>query len=75
MIGKQQSTRFFCFVASFIEYTVDSWIFSFTSAKAKNRAEMDWSAIGLNVAEEAGIDISKDLNKNYKAIEDAKKVQ
>jgi hypothetical protein len=48
---------------------------SFTSAKAKNRAEMDWSAIGLNVAEEAGIDISKDLNKNYKAIEDSKKVQ
>lgn len=50
-----------------------SSIISFTSAKAKNRAEMDWSAIGLNVAEEAGIDISKDLNKNYKAIEDAKK--
>lgn len=45
----------------------------FTSAKAKNRTDMDWSAIGLNVAEDAGIDISKDLQKNYQAIEDAKK--
>jgi len=45
----------------------------FTAAKAKNRAEMDWSAIGLNVAEDAGIDITKDLQKNYELIEDAKK--
>lgn len=27
----------------------------FTSAKAKGRAEFDWSAIGISVAEDAGL--------------------
>lgn len=37
----------------------------FTSAKAKGRHDMDWSAIGMSVAEDAGIDITKDLAKNF----------
>ena len=36
----------------------------FTSAKAKGRDGFDWSAIGLNSAEDAGIDISNDLERN-----------
>ena len=36
----------------------------FTSAKAKGRSEFDWSAIGLGCAEDAGIDISKDIERN-----------
>jgi len=41
----------------------------FTSAKAKGRGAMDWSAIGLNIAEDAGLDISKDLARNKEAVE------
>lgn len=36
----------------------------YTSAKAKDRQSLDWSAIGLNIAEDAGIDISSDLKRN-----------
>ena len=43
----------------------------FTSAKARGRADFDWSAIGLSCAEDAGIDISKDLEKNYAYLKDA----
>jgi len=42
----------------------------YTASKAKGRSEFDWSAIGLAVAEDAGIDISKDLSRT---IEDVKK--
>lgn len=33
----------------------------YTSAKAKGRSDFDWSAIGLSVAEDAGIDVSDDV--------------
>jgi hypothetical protein len=41
----------------------------YTSAKAKGRHEFDWSAIGLNAAEDAGIDVSSDIQRNKTAIE------
>lgn len=31
----------------------------FTSAKARGRGQMDWSAIGMNIGEDAGIDMKK----------------
>lgn len=46
----------------------------FTSAKAKGRDAFDWSAIGLNSAEDAGIDISKDIEKNLGFIASDKKL-
>jgi hypothetical protein len=30
----------------------------YTSAKARGRGDFDWSAIGLSIAEDAGIDVS-----------------
>lgn len=42
----------------------------FSSAKAKNRSEFDWSAIGLNIAEDAGIDVSKDIQRTIKDIKE-----
>ena len=33
----------------------------YTSAKAKGRSDFDCSAIGLSVAEDAGIDVSDDV--------------
>ena len=44
----------------------------FTSAKAKGRSEFDWSAIGLGCAEDAGIDISEDIQRNMKLVEESK---
>ena len=44
----------------------------FTSAKAKGRSEFDWSAIGLGCAEDAGIDIGKDIERNKQLIEKSK---
>lgn len=44
----------------------------FTSAKAKGRSEFDWSAIGLGCAEDAGIDISEDIRRNKKLVEESK---
>ena len=38
----------------------------YTSAKAKGRGDLDWSAIGLSVSEDAGIDVSKELAQNIK---------
>ena len=46
----------------------------FTSAKAKGRQDFDWSAIGLNCAEDAGIDISADIEKNRRLVEESKRV-
>ena len=40
----------------------------YTSAKAKGRGDYDWSAIGLNVAEDAGIDIKQDIIRIEKDI-------
>jgi hypothetical protein len=40
----------------------------FTSAKAKGRGQMDWSAIGMNVSEDAGINMKNDLERNAKAV-------
>ena len=41
----------------------------YTSAMAKERSDFDWSAIGLNVAEDAGIDVSSDIKRNKEAVE------
>jgi 3-hydroxyisobutyrate dehydrogenase-like beta-hydroxyacid dehydrogenase len=41
----------------------------FLSAKAKGRAGFDWSGIGLNVAEDAGINIGKDLERNAQLVQ------
>jgi hypothetical protein len=41
---------------------------SYTSAKAKGRENFDWSAIGLNVAEDAGIDVKADIQKNLDSL-------
>ena len=40
----------------------------FTSAKAKGRSLFDWSAIGLGIAEDAGIDVQKDVNRTSKDV-------
>lgn len=42
----------------------------YTSAKAKGRADFDWSAIGLGAAEDAGIDVSADVARNRKDCQD-----
>lgn len=42
----------------------------YTSAKAKGRKDFDWSAIGLSVAEDAGIDVSKDVARTEKDVKD-----
>ena len=44
----------------------------YLTARAKGRAELDWSAIGLNASEDAGVDISKSLAENLAAVEAAK---
>ena len=40
------------------------FIIRYVSAKAKGRADLDWSAIGMDIAEDAGIDVSKDVARN-----------
>lgn len=40
----------------------------FTSAKAKGRGDFDWSAIGLNIAEDAGLDVREDVKRNEDAV-------
>ena len=40
------------------------------SAKAKGRADLDWSAIGMDIAEDAGIDVSKDVARNKKDVQE-----
>lgn len=40
----------------------------YTSARAKGRAALDWSAIGLNAAEDAGIDVSADISRNARDV-------
>lgn len=40
----------------------------FLSAKAKGRQAYDWSAIGLNISEDAGINIQHAIEKNLKDI-------
>jgi hypothetical protein len=42
----------------------------FTSSKAKGRADFDWSAIGLSVSEDAGINVNKEINQNKKDIKE-----
>ena len=44
----------------------------FTSAKARGRGEFDWSAIGLSVAEDAGVDVTNDAKRNIKDIKDGR---
>jgi 3-hydroxyisobutyrate dehydrogenase-like beta-hydroxyacid dehydrogenase len=40
----------------------------FTSAKARGRGQMDWSAIGMSVGEDAGIEMQSDIDRNSKAV-------
>ena len=42
----------------------------YVSAKAKGRADLDWSAIGMDIAEDAGIDVSKDVARNKKDVKE-----
>lgn len=42
----------------------------FTSAKARGRGQMDWSAIGMNIGEDAGIDMKNDIDRNAQAVRD-----
>ena len=42
----------------------------YVSAKAKGRADMDWSAIGLSVAEDAGIDVSEAVARNERDVKE-----
>jgi len=44
----------------------------FTSAKARGRGDFDWSAIGLSVAEDAGVDVAKDVERNIEDIRDGR---
>lgn len=37
-----------------------------------SRSQLDWSAIGMSVAEDAGIDIEEDLAINYQNVRDGK---
>jgi 3-hydroxyisobutyrate dehydrogenase-like beta-hydroxyacid dehydrogenase len=38
----------------------------FTSSKARGRQNMDWSAVAMSTAEDSGIDISADLERNFR---------
>jgi hypothetical protein len=40
---------------------------------AKGRVGLDWSAVGLAAAEDAGIDVSTDLKKNLEHLATDKK--
>lgn len=42
----------------------------YTSAKARGRGDFDWSAIGLSIAEDAGIDVSKDVARTRKDVDE-----
>ena len=42
----------------------------FTSAKAKGRGDFDWSGVGLNIAEDAGIDVTADIERSEKDVKD-----
>ena len=45
------------------------------SSKARGRGNMDWSAIGLSAAEDAGINIDKDLQRNIEDVKNNNKYQ
>ena len=40
----------------------------FTSAMSKGRQNLDWSALGLGASENAGIDVSKDIEESAKGL-------
>lgn len=44
----------------------------YVSAKAKGRADLDWSAIGMDISEAAGIDVSKDVDRNIQDVKDGR---
>eukprot|EP01038_Epipyxis_sp_PR26KG_P007328 gene7328-9988_t len=62
----QQAAREVNAPMPFLSVLLDRYV----SATAKGRADFDWSAIGLSVAEDAGIDVSEDVKRNQKDIED-----
>eukprot|EP01034_Spumella_vulgaris_P022427 gene22427-28552_t len=41
----------------------------YVAAKAKGRADFDWSAIGLSVSEDAGIDVSADVARTRRDVD------
>lgn len=57
-------SSFFCYIHNLLfGYS------RYTSSKAKGRADFDWSAIGLSVAEDAGIDVSADVKRNREDVD------
>ena len=44
----------------------------FTSSKARGRGDFDWSAIGLAVAEDAGISVAKDVARTRQEVKERK---
>lgn len=42
----------------------------YVSAKARGRSDFDWSAIGMSIAEDAGIDVTADVARNRQDIDD-----
>ena len=46
------------------------WLSSYVSSAAKGRGDFDWSAIGLAVSEDAGIDVQKDVQRARKDVEE-----
>jgi hypothetical protein len=44
----------------------------YVSAKAKGRADLDWSAIGMDIAETAGVDVSEDVARNLQDVKDGR---
>lgn len=42
----------------------------YTSAKARGRGDFDWSAIGLSIAEDAGIDVSDDVARTRRDVDE-----
>lgn len=57
-------TPLFMYTINFIHW------YRYVSAKAKGRADLDWSAIGMDIAEDAGIDVSKDVARNKKDVQE-----
>ncbi len=46
------------------------FICRYVSSAAKGRGDFDWSAIGLAVSEDAGIDVQKDIQRARQDVED-----
>jgi len=58
----------FIFFLTFSHIFFSYLLLRYVSAKAKGRADLDWSAIGMDIAEDAGIDVTKDVARNKKDV-------